>query len=318
VAELLSFSRREDMPKQCLSPVPVIKEVLKLLRVALPKCIEIEQNISTECPSVFISPVELHQVIMNLVTNAYHAIGDRPGKISVTLKTIDVDIETSRTHPGLNPGLHVCLSVSDDGPGIRGDILHRIFDPYFTTKEEGKGTGLGLTVVHNNIVHTARGVVSVYTEVGRGTTFRCYFPASQREADLCETPELEIPPAQFGLHVMVVDDDELNLAITSEMFTHLGCDVEAFTDPQKALTTFQKRPDDFDLLFIDQIMPKMNGIDLVIAIKRISDKTPTVIASGYPVALRERAIKEAGVSAVLTKPFTLMELKDTLKRLTGA
>lgn len=316
VGELLSFSRRSDEGKRHFNPVPVAKEVVKLLRAAVPENIEIVHNISPNCPNIFLSPVELHQVVMNLVTNAYQAIGDqRPGRIEVSLEPVKIDPVSARTHPGLRPGPHVRLSVSDNGPGIPHSILGKIFDPYFTTKEEGKGTGLGLSVVHN-IVRGAHGVVTVYSENGKGATFRCYFPASTVSEDQSYEYSEEAPLDLSGLRVIVVDDDELNLAITCEMFSHLGCSAEAFKDPEKALNRIKKRPKDFDLLFTDQIMPKMSGMDLAKAVKDVVPYIKTVLCSGYPVALSKKDLKEARVRCVLSKPFTLTELKKALTSLT--
>ncbi|OCC15486.1 multi-sensor hybrid histidine kinase [Dissulfuribacter thermophilus] len=314
VGELLSFSRQQDEPKRLINPVPILKEALKLLRAAVPDNINIVQDIDQNTPKIFLSPVHLHQIIMNLVINAYQAIGDRQGRIEVTLENIEVDEFSARTHPGLKPGPHVRLSVSDNGPGIPASFLHRIFDPYFTTKEEGKGTGLGLSVVHN-ILKNANGMVTVYSEEGKGATFRCYFPALKAEGKVQIEEWSQTQPCSLGLRVMLVDDDEMNLVITNKMFNHLGCIVQAFTDPNEALNTFKKAPKGFDLVFTDQVMPKMNGTDLSKALRMIEKNIPIIISSGYIAALRKQALTEAGVNEVLSKPFTLLQLKDTLIRI---
>ncbi|MBU0664753.1 MAG: response regulator [Proteobacteria bacterium] len=297
VRQILTFSRKKPEERQALQISLVINEAMKMLRASIPTTIEIRQEITS--PAVVLAdPSQIHQLIMNLATNAYQAMEEQGGVLGVTLKEITVDADAE-----LVPGPYVMLSVSDTGGGMEKAVMDRMFEPYFTTKEVGKGTGLGLAVVHG-IVKSHKGRIAVYSEPGRGTTFNVYLPMVVSEATAA-TEVVDIAPLMAKAHerIMVVDDEDAIRDMVSRFLTKAGYRVEAFGNGLQAWHAFSHRPDDWDLILSDQTMPGMTGDQLLAKVLALRPGLPIIVCSGYSQILNGDEAKKVGGSAFLQKPI---------------
>ncbi len=295
VRQILTFSRKNPQKRQPLQISLIVKEALKLLRASIPSTIEIRQEIIS--PAVVLAdPTQVHQLIMNLCTNAYHAM-ENGGVLGVTLKEIMIDGDAE-----LVPGRYVMLSVSDTGCGMEKVIVDRFFEPYFTTKEVGKGTGLGLAVVHG-IVKSYNGRITVVSEQGHGTTFIVYLPIVADEAVITEAAEVAPLMAKAHERIMVVDDEETIRDLISRFLIEAGYRVDGFNNGLEAWQAFSSSPDDWDLLLTDQTMPGMTGDHLAAKVLEVRPDLPIIICSGYSSNLNGDQIKRGGVCAVLQKPL---------------
>ena len=311
VRQILTFSRQEEHERKPLRLQPIIDEALKLLRASLPSSIEIRQNIDASASSILGDSTQIHQVLMNLCTNAWHAMNDG-GVLELSLTTVEVDIDFAHAHPGLKQGPHVRLVVSDTGKGMDRSTMEHIFEPFFTTKAPGSGTGLGLAVVHG-IVKQLEGVVSVYSEVGRGTTFNIYLPLHDREA----TSALPAPnPVAEGNdeHILFVDDEESLAALGKSMLERLGYRVTAETSSVEALKIFRAQPNDFDLVITDQTMPHMSGVEFAKVLLEIRPELPVILATGYSTAINPEKAHAIGIREFLFKPNTAQALGEAIQR----
>jgi PAS domain S-box-containing protein len=317
VQRILAFSRPQELERRSVSLAPVVDDAVKLLRATLPAAIELQQHCAAGVPDVAADPTQVHQVILNLATNAMHAIGDRAGVVEIKLEALDVDAELARRVPGLRSGRYARLSVSDDGCGMAPATLERIFDPFFTTKPVGQGTGLGLAVVHG-IMKSHDGAISVYSEPGRGTVFRLYFPAAT-EASAPRAPSPTAPIPRGGhQRILYVDDEEALVVLATQVLKRLGYQVVGYTNPADALLAFRARPNDFDVVVTDLSMPVMSGFDLAREMLAQRPDLPVIMTSGYVRAEDHAAAKAAGIRDVITKPNTVEELGRVLDRLFNA
>jgi PAS domain S-box-containing protein len=314
VSHILAFSREESQqPRQLLHLQPIIQEVLRLMRAALPATIEIHQNIDAMADAVFANPAQIHQVLMNLCTNAYQAMYEHGGTLMVSLDTVQVDKAWAATRPHLSVGPYVRLTVSDTGHGIAPNILPRIFDPFFTTKAPGEGTGLGLPVVYG-IVMDYGGDITADSQLGEGAIFRIYLPVAGHEMAVEESP---IFLDQHGIaRILLVDDEDMIVEVTSEILTSLGYTVTGKSDSIEALALFQAQPDQFDLLITDLTMPQMTGMELITEVLCARPDLPTLLMSGGSEIVIERATETIKVvGAALRKPFSAGELGQTVCKL---
>ena len=311
--QILAFSRQSDLRRQPLDLTLGVNEALKLLRVTLPASVEVRARLDAPVPSVLADATHVHQVVTNLVTNAWHAIGDRPGFIDVTLSPFTVDEDFARTHPDLRPSPYVRLSISDDGGGMSKATSERIFEPFFTTKEPGKGTGLGLSVVHG-IMKANDGAVAVYSVEGNGTTFHLYFPALDTAAPECGAA----PPALEqgrGQRILFVDDETVLASLGERFLRKLGYEPAVFTDSQTALATFRESP--FDLVVTDLTMPHANGIDLARQIWDIRPGTRVVLTTGFSATMDTAKVRAMGFRDLLLKPYNVQALGECVQRALG-
>ena len=301
VQQILAFSRAQEGDKRPIEVRPVIKEVLKLLRASIPSTIRIREDLDSRCLPILGDPVHLHQIIMNLCTNAYHAMEDSGG-------TLEVGAETA------TDGKSVCIWVSDTGPGISGRDMDRIFEPYFTTKKHGKGTGLGLAVVHG-IVKGYGGDIKVESVPGQGATFRIYLPAVRAgvEGHGVALEEAEAIPRGTE-RILLVDDEELVLQTSEDILRSLGYRVTASRDSLAALELFRKFPHEFDLILTDQTMPEVTGTALAAEAVRVRPDIPVILCTGFSNAVDEKSAADAGISAFIMKPVTMSELARTVRR----
>lgn len=308
VKQILTFSRKSGQEHRPLQIQSITKEAIKLLRSSIPVTIDIKQDIDPLCPAVMADPTQIHQVVMNLCTNAYHAMQEIGG--TLTLSLAQVAIESDAIHANkadLTPGNYVRLKVSDTGHGMSPETRERIFEPYFTTKEIGDGTGLGLAVVHG-IVSSCGGTISVDSEPGHGCAIYVFFPVigseTEKTEDINETQTLPTGEA----HILVVDDSEAVTQLEQKMLETLGYSVTICTCPKKALAIFRARPTDFDLLLTDMTMPGMTGTQLASEIFSIRPKMPVILCTGFSELISEERAKALGIKAYIMKPIMQKDL----------
>jgi signal transduction histidine kinase/CheY-like chemotaxis protein len=310
VQQILTFSRRHDQKRQPLHLHQLVNETLKLLRASLPSTIAFKTHISLQSGAILADPTQMHQVLMNLCTNAEHAMRQTGGTLEVVLEAIDVDARLAAQHASLKPGPHVCLTVRDTGHGMTPDVCARIFDPFFTTKKEGDGTGMGLAVVHG-IVTSHGGAITVTSAPGQGSLFTVYLP------QLVEMPVRDMLPKETlpsGHGTILFVDDEAALAQVAEtILTRLGYTVTTCTNSQEALATFQASPDQFDLVITDQTMPGLTGENLAKALRQIRPHLPIILCTGFSHVMTPEKAQGLQLDAFLMKPLTMRGLGQAVQ-----
>ncbi len=312
VSQLLVFSRQNKTHKE---PVPVhliVKEVLKLLRASLPPNVEIRENVDTRADKIMADPTQIHQVLMNLCINAFHAMEKRGGILEVDVSEADLDAEKTALTLDLSPGQYLRLSIRDTGHGMDRAVMERIFEPFFTTKEAGKGTGMGLSVVYG-IVKDHGGAITVHSEPGKGTTFHLFFPRINAFDDMKTTIETSLPP-EGKERILVVDDEESLVKLAEQMLTHLGYDVVVATNSVRALELFRDQPEYFDLVITDQAMPIMTGIELTKKLLRLRPNLPIILCTGFSEALTLDKARSLGIREVIKKPFITGDIANVVRR----
>lgn len=310
VTQILTFSREVETEKSVIQPSAVLKETLSLLRSSLPTTITIEQEIDAKCGLIYINPTQFHQIVMNICTNAYHAMEDRGGTLSISLTQGDLDQAATSQQANIKPGKFVQLSITDQGKGIEPEILDRIFEPFFSTKEIGRGTGLGLSIV-DSIVKTGNGFITCTSKVHYGTTFTINLPVY----DSLEVDGLEHsvqPDLQVSGHILFIDDEEMLVEMSKELLEQQGLTVTAHSSSIEALAAFKKDPGLFDLIITDQTMPEMTGLDIAKQILAIRPDIPIILCSGYSSTVSAQKAKEIGIRDLAMKP--LMK-KDLMKKI---
>ena len=311
VNQILTFSRKGKPEREVICLNDVVLEALKLLRASLPATIRIITEL-TQTPAVLANATAVHQVIMNLGTNAWHAMRDTPGELKVEMVQLDVDADFVKTHPELHLGRYVLLSVSDTGIGMERATLEHIFEPFFTTKAVGEGIGLGLAVVHG-IMKSHDGSVSVYSETGQGTVFHLYFPVAEAEAVVRAIEVTPIPRGQ-GERILFVDDEAVLASLGKKMLERLGYKVATKTDALEAIAAVRSHPDAFDLVITDLTMPGMDGAKLGGELLRIRPGLPIILTTGYSGVMTAGKVREAGFLGGLTKPCTARVLGEAVHR----
>ena len=310
VKQILTFSRDSERNRKPMQMHLIIEEVLKLLKVSLPANIEIRQDISLNSDAVMADAGQIHQVIMNLCTNAHHAMKERGGVLEVALKRVDLDAGNTMAYPDLRPGPYLKLTVKDTGNGIKREVMGRIFDPYFTTKEKGLGTGLGLSVVHR-IIRGHGGRITVESELGKGTEFEILLPRIDGLSEEDAPVRRKQPSAGHG-RILFVDDEKDLVTMTERYLGTLGYDVSAYTSSSRALETFQANPDGFDLLITDLTMPQISGDELAERVREVRPDIPIVLCTGYSERLTKESAKELGIQAFVMKPFKIRDLAEEI------
>ena len=293
---------------------PIVKEALKLIRATIPTSISMVQNIQPGCGAVTADPTQIHQIVMNLTTNAFHAMEESGGELKVSLEQIQWD-RSNPAYPDMAPGSYACLTVADTGAGIPREILDRIFEPFFTTKEKGKGTGMGLSVVHG-IVDAMNGAVQVSSEPGRGTEFRVYLPVVGKGAEKIDVLRREALPGGSE-KVLLVDDEEAIIVMERQILERLGYEVFPCSGSMEALDTFRARPDQFDLVITDMAMPKLSGDKLAVELMRIRPDIPVLVCTGFSETLTEDRIKSLGIRGLILKPIIMKDLALKIREVLG-
>jgi PAS domain S-box-containing protein len=300
VKQLLTFSRQDKANKRPLDIGSVVEESMKLIRSSTPRNIDILQNIAEDVAPVLCNPTQINQVLINLCANAYSAMLNTGGVISIDLRNETIENKISSYPAKLKPGRYVKLIVSDTGHGMDKDTLDRIFEPYFTTKGIGEGSGIGLAVVHG-IVEKHNGVILPKSQLNKGTTFTLLFPAHEGQLEEKEEKHLELPTGNEN--ILLVDDETSILKLGMQRLESLGYSVQGTTDPLEALTMFKSNPDDFDLVITDMAMPNMTGDQLVSEIRKIRYDVPTMLCTGYSQKISKEKAYEIGISAFIMKPL---------------
>lgn len=310
VKQIRTFSLRTEQQLKPLKIQFIIKEVLKLLRAAIPSTIELKENIDHNCGAVLADPTQIHQIVMNLCTNAYQAMPETGGQLGVTLTQVELGPDAMHNKLLARSGTYVRMEISDTGYGMDKEVLEKIFDPYFTTKRD-KGTGLGLAVVHG-IVKNFGGDITVYSEPGKGTTFRIYFPLIDSEI---KAP-VSGPPALLPMgteRILVVDDEESIARFEEQLFVSLGYHVSIFTNPEEAIKAFRSQPQEFDLIFSDMIMPKRTGLELAREIHSLRPDIPIIICTGFAEVNFQEDMESAGISKFIMKPILRNDLAYSIR-----
>ena len=308
VKQILTFSRNEELEqeKEPLYIVPIIKEVLDMLRSSLPTTIKIDQKIQSESSTVLADPTQIHQVLVNLCTNASHAMCDKEGgTIEVSLTDINLGHQTRIGEELLERGYYIKLNVSDDGCGMEKEVLEHIFEPFFTTKNVNEGTGLGLSVVHG-IVKSHGGAITVNSIPDKGTTFEIYLP--KFESGEIQRPKSPESTRERKEMILIVDDEEIIVDVTGQILERFGYTVVTRTNSIDALEVFQKRPDEFDLVITDQVMPNMTGTKLAEKLIAIRPDIPVILCSGFPEYINQEELKRIGIRESITKPISRLEI----------
>jgi len=311
VAQILTFSRQSSQEKKPLSVTPIFKEVLKLLRSSLPSNIQIRQNFSCPNDAVHADPTQIYQVLMNLCTNAAHAMREEGGILEVTLEPEHIPNPHMHYEYNLKQGDYTKLTVRDNGCGMEPSTIEHIFEPFFTTKKEGEGTGLGLSVVYG-IVKDHGGTIHVASQRDKGTTFTVLLPLIERETMPREETVLPIPKGRG--HILLVDDEEALARMSREMLTSLGYDVTLRYSSLDALEAFRKNPQQFDLVFTDMTMPNMSGALLAREMLKIRHDIPIILVTGFSERINEEDAKSIGIREFLMKPVSLANLSQTVRK----
>jgi len=310
VKQILTFSRQSEQEMQPVKVKLIVKEVLKLLRASLPATIEIRQTIESD-GIVMADPTQIHQILMNLCTNAAHAMRQKGGLLSVSLTDLQVTASMADRYPGAAPGPYQVLAVGDTGHGMSADVVEKIFDPFFTTKAKEEGTGMGLSVV-DGIVKGHGGLITVESEPGKGTKFQVYFPIARKSGRL----EAEIigPLPSGDEHILLVDDEKPLADIGRLMLERQGYRVTTRTSSIEALELFKAKADHFDLVLTDLMMPNMTGLELARELLKIRPDIATILCTGFSENLTEETLHAAGIRALLLKPMTAHELAHAVRK----
>lgn len=311
VKQILTFNRQSEQKKELLEIASIIREAIKLIRATLPSTIEIRENLDHKASIIMGDAIQIHQVIINLCTNAAHAMREKGGILRISLTEFDSDTDHLYQYQTITPGSYIRLSVSDTGHGMDSAVKEQIFDPYFTTKKLGEGSGLGLSVVYG-IVKNHGGEIKVYSEPGKGTIFHIYIPRVKTDMENKFDKEELI---STGTETILLIDDELDLIETKQiMLKKFGYNVISKTSSIEALELFCKEPYQFDLIITDQTMPGMTGSELGKIILKIKPDMPLILCSGFSEIIDEDTARNIGFKEFITKPVTMKELLKIIKK----
>ena len=311
VKQILTFSRQAPAKSFPMKVAPIVKEVLKLLRASLPTTIEIRQDIKSTSDLTVADPTQIHQVLINLCTNAEHAMREKGGVLKVSLEDIELGAEDAVKFPDIKPGPYLRLTVSDTGAGMDRTVADRIFDPFFTTKQRGEGTGMGLAVVHG-IVTSCGGAITVDSEPEKGTAFHVIFPRTETEVP---SQIRFVEPLPTGNErILFVDDDEFVVDAVRPLFEGLGYEVDARKNGLEALEVFREQPEKFDIVITDQTMPHMPGKVLAQELLRIRTDIPIILCTGYSDQITEEDAKAKGIREYVMKPFVMDDMARIIRK----
>ena len=310
VKQILTFSRQVDQKQKPIQVKPLVKEALRMLRASIPSTVEIEQHVQSDA-LVMGDPTQIHQILMNLCTNAAHAMEDNGGLLTVSLLDAELDSDVISHHPDLKPGPYIKLTVTDTGLGISPDVMEKIFDPFFTTKEKGKGTGLGLSVVHG-IVRSHGGGIYVYSEPGKGSIFEVCLPVIESRFKPEEKADRPIPTGTE--RILFIDDEPVITNLGKQALESLGYDVVARNSSIEALELFKEKRDRFDLVITDMTMPHMTGEKLAENLMQIRPDIPVILCTGFSFMIDEQKALNMGIRAFISKPMLKQEIAETIRQ----
>lgn len=312
VGQIMSFSRDSSSGQKPTNLKPLIEETMKFLKVSIPGSIEISVVMDDALRPVMGSAVQIQQIFMNLATNATQAMHPTGGALKIVLRREVVPTEVNLFHGVLAPGSYSVMSITDNGPGMSCGLASRVFEPFFTTKGQGEGSGMGLAIVYK-LAKAHGAMVDMQTSVGRGTRIMVYFPElTDANVETIEDKELVVAEGR-GESILLVDDEEGLLDSTQQLLSGIGYHVTAFSDPQGALEAFNQTPENFDLLVTDENMPKLTGVQLVEAVRKLRPHFPAIICTGYSENLSSGSAKQMDLGSIVRKPFTLEEISHCIK-----
>jgi PAS domain S-box-containing protein len=311
VKQILAFSRQAETERISLEPISIVREAIKLLRPTLPSTIVIRQHLDDPTRPICADPTQIHQIVMNLCTNAFHAMEQTGGVLDISLKDCELSASDLQRYPDIHPGNFVMLSIGDTGSGILPEIRDKIFDPYFTTKGVGKGTGMGLAIVHG-IVATSGGFIECESEPGKGAIFRVHYPAIERQVSPAVRETTSVPTGKE--HILLVDDESILAEMGQTMLERLGYVVTVHTSSLEALADFQNQPDRFDAVVTDQTMPNLTGMDLAQKMLQIRPDIPIILCTGYSNLVNEEQAMHCGIRGFVMKPMTGKEIATQLRQ----
>ena len=315
VQQILTFSRQVDFDKKPLHLHLVVTEVMNLIRASFPSNIEIRQELDNDCGTVMADATQMHQIVMNLCTNSLHAMAHNGGILDVRLDAKELNPKKFKVNANIKKGNYVRLTISDTGIGMDSQTIERIFEPFFTNKEVGSGSGLGLSVVHG-IVNNYNGAIQVQSELGKGTVFMIYLP--QHSAHGTEEGHIIEKTSKGSENILFVDDEKEITYMGKKMLESLGYTVDIRTDGFSALHEIQTHKQKYDLLVTDQNMPKMLGTDLVKRAKKIKPDLKIILITGYEDSIKEGSVSEDDISEIIMKPLILSEFSKTIRNVLDA
>jgi PAS domain S-box-containing protein len=311
VRQIIAFSQQKEQERKPVEIYPIIKESLKLLRISMPKNIEIVERIESASAVAVADATQIQQVLMNLGNNAAYAMREKGGILEIGLSETSIDAKTASRFIDLKPGLYLRLSVKDTGHGMPPEVMGRVFEPFFTTKKQGEGTGMGLAVVHG-IVKSHGGAISLSSEIGKGTAFTIHLPRVTGPAEVVK--EIREPFPKGTEKILFVDDEDIQVRAMDKLLAHLGYHVVGLTDAREALRVFRKQPEAFDLAITDQAMPHMSGGELAQELLRARPDLPIILCTGYSETLNEEGALALGIKAFVMKPFSVKEIAAAIRR----
>ncbi len=309
VNQILAFGRQTEGDPIPVKVSTIVKEAVKLLRMSIPAMIDIVLKNDAASDMVIVDPTRIHQILMNLCTNAAHAMRERGGRLTVSLFNVSIDLEAALAYPEILPGLYIELAVEDTGHGIDPQIQDRIFDPFFTTKKPGEGTGMGLAVVYG-IVKDFKGAIDLDSQPGKGTRFRVLIPAIESREEECTTTG-SIPRGRE--RILFVDDEKCLVRIAEQLLTRLGYKIVASMSSIEALEAFRSRPESFDLVITDLNMPDMTGIDLSRELLHIRADIPIILCTGFSEQIIEEKARKLGIREFIFKPFIMSTMAQVIR-----
>ena len=311
VQQILTFSQQGDRSGRPMELTPVVEEAVKFVRHSIPPDIRVETEFELDGGTILADPTQIHQIVMNLCTNSYHAMRDSGDSLRISLTRLSVDSEGVRRDPCLGNQCYACLSVHDNGAGMDAQTQEHMFEPFFTTKGVGEGSGLGLSVVHG-IVKAYDGVIRVESDPGRGTTVRVFFPLLDHPANQMHPEEAGMPCGTES--ILFVDDEECIVQLEQKVLTRLGYHVEAFTDSTRALESFREDPSAFDLVVTDKTMPTLDGLELSQRILALRPSMPIILITGFSDVNAGDLRESCGFREVVMKPLVSQELAQAIHR----
>jgi signal transduction histidine kinase/ActR/RegA family two-component response regulator len=311
VQQVLTFSREVDFENKPIQLQPIVAEAINLIKASFPPGVEVRQQFDQKIGTVLADPTHIHQIVMNLCTNANHAMLKSGGILDVRLDAVKIDQKSAEKIQNLKKGEYIRLTISDTGHGMDIKTKERIFEPFFTRKEVGSGSGLGLSVVHG-IINNYGGAIVVDSTPGKGTTFMIYLP--KYGADLLESDKSEKKPIKGDEYILFVDDEPEITFMGKKMLENLGYKVSITSNSISALEEFKKDPDRYSLLVTDQSMPNISGTELAIMMKKIRPGLRVIIITGYADNLSEEVLSQCGISEVILKPMILDDFSKVIRK----
>lgn len=309
VKQILAFSRQADQELKPVQVELIVKEAVKLIRASLPSTIEIELNLASKSATLA-DPTRIHQVLMNLCTNAHHAMSENGGVLTVSLRDVRIDSGFESRKLDLTTGGYMCLQIQDTGHGMPEEVRARIFDPFFTTKDRDKGTGMGLSVVHG-IVKSHGGAITVHSQPGKGTSFAIYLPLIRTEVKPTVRTAIALPTGNE--RILFIDDEKTLVDLGRQMLERLGYKVVCRTSSIEALELFKSRPDQFDLVITDMTMPNLTGDKLTRQMLGIRADIPVILCTGFSEQISEKSAKDMGIREFILKPLVMDKLARTVR-----